>query len=78
LQDEHLWLKKYIFLDGQWLDGQIRPLFLSWDCVEPFEAAMKLQFGSSTHWFPLKSSIWRNMHYKLHSILRSIKNIYIY
>ncbi len=37
----------------------MRPLFLGWDCVDPFEAALKLQFGPSTHWSPLKSTIWK-------------------
>ncbi len=28
----------------------MRPFFLGWDCVEPFEAALKLQFVHSTHY----------------------------
>ncbi len=39
----------------------IRLLFLGWDCVEPFEAALKLQFGPSTGWLPLNSTIWRKI-----------------
>ncbi len=34
--------------------GPVRSLFLGWDREEPFEAALKLQFGPSTHWPPLK------------------------
>jgi len=40
---------------------QIRPLFLAWDRVELFEAALKLTFGPSTQWIPLKSTIWRKI-----------------
>ncbi len=53
-KDEHLWLKSiYIFFffwkwQIVWLD--IRPLFLGWDRVELFEAALKLQFEPSTRW----------------------------
>ncbi len=38
----------------------LRPLFLGWDCVEPFEAALKLQFGPLTHWSLLKSTMEKN------------------
>ncbi len=40
--------KKYILFSRRWLIvslDKIRPLFLCWDCVEPFKAALKLQFG---------------------------------
>ncbi len=38
-----------------------KTLFLCWDRVEPFEAALKLKFGTSTHWPPFKSTIgWIN------------------
>ncbi len=49
----------FFFFFRKWQNE--RPLFLSWDLVEPFEAALKLQFGSSTCWPPLKSTIWRKI-----------------
>jgi len=30
-------------------------------CLGPFEAALKLQFGPSIRWTPLKSTIWRRI-----------------
>ncbi len=38
---------------------QIRPF--GWDRVESFEAVLKLQFGPSSCWLPLKSTIWRKI-----------------
>jgi len=43
-----------------WLKGSwIRPLFIIWWRLKPFEAALKLSFGPWTVWFPLKSIKWR-------------------
>ncbi len=50
--------KHIIILGGKMTDHFARPLFLSWDCVEPFEAALKLQYGPSTYWLPPKSTIY--------------------
>jgi len=37
----------------------IRPLFMVWCRLKPFEAALKLSFGPWTVWTPLTSIIWR-------------------
>ncbi len=37
----------FFSLENYWLFHLIRPLFLGWDRVEPFEAALNLQFGAS-------------------------------
>jgi len=39
----------------------IRPIFIAWRHLKPFEAALKLSFGPWTIWFPLKSIIWRQI-----------------
>ncbi len=58
---EKVWNIFFFFFLKNWSFRSIRPLFLGWDHVEPFEAALKLQFGPSTHWSPLKSTIWRKI-----------------
>ncbi len=57
-------VKKYFIfiflLENDCSFNYIRFLFLGWDRVELYEAALKLQFVPSTHWVPL-NSIWRKI-----------------
>ncbi len=43
-EDAHAHCKMIFFV--KLIFPYIRLLFLGWDCVEPFEAALKLQFGA--------------------------------
>ncbi len=64
VQDLYLWSKsRYIFFLNKITDRFAKhdPYFFGWDCVEPFEAALKLQFGPTTCWPPLESTIWRKI-----------------
>ncbi len=40
----------FVFLENDRFFCYIIPLFLDWDHVESFEAALNLQFGPSTRW----------------------------
>jgi len=61
VEAELLWLKKYLhlFIFRKRLIISLDKT-LGWDHAKPFEVAQKLQFGPSTRWPPLKSTVWKN------------------